>query len=75
MVYKGLLITTESLNFLLQACITHQEAGFRHALLVSVQLIYYIIYLFLTNVMLNAVSCITKLTDLLVYRYGERCVS
>lgn len=34
MVYKGLLITTESLNFLLQACITHQEAGFRHALLV-----------------------------------------
>ncbi|XP_047473861.1 pentatricopeptide repeat-containing protein 1, mitochondrial-like [Penaeus chinensis] len=34
MVDKGLLITTESLNFLLQACITHQAAGFRHALLV-----------------------------------------
>lgn len=44
MVDKGLLITTESLNFLLQACITHQEAGFRHALLVSIHLIYFLYF-------------------------------
>lgn len=31
MVQDGLLVTTETLNFLLQACITDKEAGFRHA--------------------------------------------
>lgn len=31
MVQEGLLVTTETINFLLQACISDKEAGFRHA--------------------------------------------
>lgn len=31
MIQDGLLVTTETMNFLLQACITNKEAGFRHA--------------------------------------------
>lgn len=34
MIDKKLLVTTETFNFLLQACISDQELGFRHALLV-----------------------------------------
>ena len=41
-------ITTETMNFLLQACITDKEAGFRHALKVR-------IYLFLFHSSLNVI--------------------
>lgn len=34
MLEQGLLVTTETINFMLQACITDQETGFRYALLV-----------------------------------------
>jgi len=34
MIDKKLLVTTETFNFLLQACASNQELGFRHALLV-----------------------------------------
>ncbi|XP_042218600.1 pentatricopeptide repeat-containing protein 1, mitochondrial-like isoform X2 [Homarus americanus] len=32
MIEQGLLVTTETINFLLQACITNKEIGFRHAI-------------------------------------------
>lgn len=35
MIENGLLVTTETCNFLLQACISNEEVGFRHALMVS----------------------------------------
>jgi pentatricopeptide repeat domain-containing protein 1 len=35
MAEKKVLISEETFNFLLQACITDKEAGFRHTLLVN----------------------------------------
>ncbi|KAK7076234.1 Pentatricopeptide repeat-containing protein 1, mitochondrial [Halocaridina rubra] len=34
MLEQGLIVTTETINFMLQACVTDKETGFRHALLV-----------------------------------------
>ncbi|XP_045593921.2 pentatricopeptide repeat-containing protein 1, mitochondrial [Procambarus clarkii] len=34
MIEQGLLVTTETINFLLQACVTDKQTGFRHALMV-----------------------------------------
>jgi len=36
MAEKKVPISDETFNFLLQACITDKEAGFRHALLVNI---------------------------------------
>jgi pentatricopeptide repeat domain-containing protein 1 len=35
MAEKEIVISNETFNFLLQACITDKDAGFRHALLVN----------------------------------------
>jgi pentatricopeptide repeat protein len=35
MAEKEIVISSETFNFLLQACITDKDAGFRHALLVN----------------------------------------
>jgi pentatricopeptide repeat domain-containing protein 1 len=35
MAEKEIVISSETFNFLLQACVTDKDAGFRHALLVN----------------------------------------
>lgn len=34
MILQGMLVTTETINFLLQACVSNKETGYRHALMV-----------------------------------------
>lgn len=36
MLEKKIFVTSETFNFLLQACITDKDAGFRHALMVNI---------------------------------------
>jgi hypothetical protein len=58
MAEKKVVISNETFNFLLQACITDKEAGFRHALLVNTNhlrtFLFFVIYM---SWGLNVVCC------------------
>jgi len=53
MLMKKYRLKDETFNFLLQACISDKEAGFRHALLVSIN------YKYMVKIMHNYI-CTTK---------------
>jgi hypothetical protein len=58
MAEKKVVISNKTFNFLLQACITDKEAGFRHALLVNKnQLRTFLFFVIYMSWGLNVVCC------------------